>query len=141
MNNFKLFFSLVALFFCIISCENKCNINGVEIGSLLIINGEEQGINYCELVEKSFLNDNRAISQLCLLYFENSVGYEHGEVIVSLINQIGEEQFLDAIQGINKSEKNRIESYLDVGLEYGNYNLKGKTIKETFPKVYFFLNE
>jgi hypothetical protein len=137
MNSFKWFLSIVIICLCNISCENKCNINGVEIGSLLISNAEEQGVNYCELVEKSFNNDNISIRQLCLLHFENSVGYAYGEVLVSLLAKIGEQQFLNALKGISKSEKHRVESYLDVGLEYGESHF----VKDDFPKVYFFLKE
>jgi hypothetical protein len=141
MNNFKWFLSIVAICLCSISCEKKCNINGIEISPLLISNAEEQRVNYCELVEKSFNNDAQAIKQLTLINFENSVGYEHGEVVVGLVSQIGEQQFLNALHGVNKSEKNKIASYLDVGLQYGNFNLNGQNVKEAFPKVYSFLNE
>ncbi len=141
MNKFKFFLSIFFICLCSISCEKKCNINGLEIGSLLISNAEKQGVNYCELVEKSFNHNTKAVKQLSLLNFENSAGYEHGEVVVKLVLQIGEKEFLDALQGINKSEMIKIESYLDVGLEYGNSNLKGRTIKQAFPEVYLFLNQ
>lgn len=141
MNRFKCFLGIVFICLCSISCEQKCNLSDLEIGPLLISNAEEQGVNYCELVKKSFNHNTKAVKQLSLLNFENSVGYEHGEVVVELVLKIGEQRFLDALQGINKSEKNKVESYLDVGLEYGSSDLKGQTIKQAFPKVYLFLNQ
>lgn len=141
MNNFKKILSIIIICVFITSCEKKCTINGIEIGHLIISNAEAKGINYCELVEKSLQNDRHSIKQLSLLNFENSVGYEHGEIMVRLINILGEQKFINALDNVNKNEKNMIESYLDVGLEYGSPSLKNRDAKQVFPELYSFLNK
>lgn len=139
MKKISLFLAVLTSFIFSISCQERCRVNELEINELLILNAKEQGVNYCEILKRSLQKDSSSIKQLSLLYFENSVGYMHGEVLVNLIIDIGEQEFLNALQGIRKAEKTKIHAYLDVGLEYGNFG--NHNLKDTFPKVYVFLDE
>ena len=76
-----------------------------------------------------------------MLDFSDGAAYDHGAVLVDLIEKIGEEKFVQSIKTINDSEKKWIKGYLEAGIEYGsNVNIKGQTLKDVFPKIYDFLN-
>ena len=93
------------------------------------------------MLNKAIAKDANSIKQLTLLDFGDAAGYDHGTVIVDLIDLIGEEKFIQSLGAINEKQKNKLNSYLIVGIEYGNNpNLQGKTVKEAFPKIYDFLN-
>lgn len=126
----------------IISCNNKCEVDNIEVSELLGTVAKEKSIDYCELLKVALTGDKNAIKTLSLLEFDNAVGYDHGAVIVSLITAVGETEYIKAISTTNKEQKNLIHSYIDVGLEYGNNPLiKEKDFKNTFPKLYIFLRD
>jgi hypothetical protein len=140
LNFSKIIFSVCFLFLLTNSCSNKCNVDNIEVSDLLGTVAKEKSINYCELLEVALTGDENAIKKLSLLEFDNSVGYEHGAVIVDLILVIGESEYIKAISRTNGEQRNLINTYLDVGLEYGNNSLvKEKDLKKAFPDLYFFL--
>ena len=117
-------------------------VNGIYVSKLLRISSNRKyTANYCELLNKAIAKDANSIKQLTLLDFGDAASYDHGTVIVDLIDLIGEEKFIQSLGTINEKQKNKLSSYLIVGIEYGNNpNLQGKTVKEAFPKIYDFLN-
>ncbi|MDY3529838.1 hypothetical protein PG593_08625 [Riemerella anatipestifer] len=124
------------------SCNNKCIVDNIEVSELLGTVAKERSIDYCKLLKVALTGDKNAIKKLSLLEFDNAVGYDHGEVIVDLITVIGESEYIKAISTVNRDQKKIINSYIDVGLEYGNNPLlKGKNCKNAFPNLYVFLNE
>lgn len=117
-------------------------VNGIFVSELLIVVSEERfGIDFCRLLEKATTNDTNAIKQLTLLEFYDSASYEHGEIIVSLIELIGEEEFIHIFADANDEQKKRITATIEIGLVYGKNELQNRTLKETFPKVYDFLEK
>ncbi|MDR0560481.1 MAG: hypothetical protein LBG92_09930 [Prevotellaceae bacterium] len=75
-----------------------------------------------------------------MLEFYDGVGYEHGSVIVGLIEIIGEDKFIKSLETVTEKQKQVMERYIAAGLEYGkNPNLQAPTIKEAFPAIYTFL--
>lgn len=130
----------IVLFMCF-ACSGHKEINGIEVSDLLLIASKEQNIDYCKLLNKALKGDDSSIRQLVLLKFYDSVGYDHGAVLVELIEVIGEDIFIHSLTTITNDQKKWIKSYIEVGLEYGNNNhLKPQTIKEAFPKIYQFLH-
>jgi len=134
----------VLAYFAHYSDKPKC-VNGIYVSTAVIIHSREQlKINYCKVLKKATTNDANSIKRLVLLDFTSGVvsSYDHGGVIVDLIELIGEDKFIQSLGIINKEQKNRISSYLMAGLEYGgNPNFQAKTLKEVFPKIYDFLNQ
>lgn len=131
---------LIVLYICFTSCGPK-EINGIEVSELLLTISKEQNIDYCKLLNKALKGDESSIRQLVLLKFYDSAGYDHGAVVVDLIELIGEDKFIHSLTTINNDQKKWIKDYIKVGLEYGNNNhLKTQTIKEAFPKIYQFLH-
>ena len=139
------FCKIIAVSFLLLlanSCNNKCIVDNIEVSELLSTVAKEKSIDYCELLKVALTGDKNAIKKLSLLEFDNAVGYDHGEVIVDLITAIGEAKYIKAIETTNVEQKNLINSYVDVGLEYGNNSLiKGKDFKTAFPVLYIFLKE
>ena len=124
------------------SCNSeKCNsVSNFDVGELLLISSKEKSYNYCELLENAIKKDQEAIIKISLLQFDGSAGYDHGYVLVKLIDTIGENEYLKAIQNIYNKEKGFIEGYLDVGLEYGNIKkFQEQSLEKAFPKIYTFL--
>ncbi|MFD2036344.1 hypothetical protein ACFSKL_16185 [Belliella marina] len=125
----------------IISCKNECKNSEIEVSELLEISANERSIDYCGILVKAINGDEKSIKELSLLDFQNAVGYDHGTVIVGLIINVGEMNFIEAIYGINAEQKNMIKAYVDIGLEYG-YIRNQITTKETeteFPILHEFL--
>jgi len=116
-------------------------VNGILVTSYLIDNASLRLINYRGLLERATKNDAKSIKKLTLLEFHNGIGYDHGTVIVSLIETVGEDNFIQSLTRINNEQKRKIRSYIKVGLAYGhNPNFENKTFEEVFPKIYIFLN-
>lgn len=137
---FQIVLLTVFLFFITFSCSNKCEIEGIEVSDLLVISSGEKGVKYCDLLSESLRGDENAILGLSLLEFSNSTGYDHGSVLVDLILKIGEKKYIQAISQTSREQKNLIQSYLDVGLEYGNNaTIKSKDIAIAFPDLSSFL--
>ena len=125
---------------CCVCCKGKV-ISGIYVSESLLIVSEEQGIDYCKLLSKAVNGDDVSIMQLSILEFYESVGYDHGAVIVDLIERIGENKFIHSFKIANTEQKNLVKWYIEAGLEYGNNPLKNDySFEEVFPKVYFFLN-
>jgi hypothetical protein len=95
------------------------------------------------LLKKATTNDTNSIKQLALLDFSLGVvsSYDHGAVLVDLIELIGEDRFIRSLATISNEQKREIKSYIEVGLEYGNNpKLQAQTFNGAFPKTYDFLN-
>jgi len=139
--NFCKFISVYFLLLLAISCNNKCIVNNIEVSELLGTVAKEKSIDYCKLLKTALTDDKSAIKKLSLLEFDNAAGYDHGVVIVDLITVVGEAEYMKAISTANKEQKILINSYINVGLEYGNHHLQGKDFKNVFPDLYVFLKE
>ena len=127
--------SSIIVFLCC-ACWGHKEINGIEVSELLLVVSEEQNIDYCKLLNEATKGNESSIKKIALLKIDDAAGYDHGAVIVDLIEVIGEDKFIESIKTINHSEKKRIKGYLEVGIEYGgNPNIQGQTLKEVFPKI------
>ena len=125
---------------CFVSCSRHEVVNGIVVSELLISASEKQNVNYSKLLRKATKGDVKSIKQLTLLSFYDASGYDHGSVIVDLIEIIGEDKFIQSLSQINYEQKQNVKAYIEVGLEYGNnQNIQTKTIEEAYPKIYTFL--
>lgn len=132
--------SSIIVFLCC-ACWGHKEINGIEVSELLLVVSEEQNIDYCKLLNEATKGNESSIKEIALLDFSDGAAYDHGAVLVDLIEKIGEEKFVQSIKTINDREKKWIKGFLEVGIEYGgNVNMPGQTLKDVFPKIYDFLN-
>ena len=100
------------------------------------------GINYCKLLDDAISGDDKSIRELSLLNYsgDGEPAYDHGDVLVKLIDRIGEDKFISAFgNDLSARDKKSIRNYLSVGLEYGDNKHGGQTINEVFPLVDKFL--
>ena len=86
------FFSVIVMSMCFISCIRHEVVNGIVVSELLNSAAEKQNVNYSKLLKKAIEGDENSIKQLVLLNFYDASGYDHGAVIVDLIEIIGEDK-------------------------------------------------
>ena len=109
---------------------------------LRIATDDYYGISYCKLLKKAIDGNQEDIKKIMLLDFSGAgaAGYDHGDVLVKLIDRLGEEAIISSLGNqLTKKEKRGIESYIAVGLEYGNNPHQGKNPDEAFPFLYEYL--
>lgn len=129
MKNLKII--LFVILFVFISCKNNCEINGIEISELLKISTNKP---YCELVEKAINKDEQSLKEISELRILDGAGYEHGYVLIQIIEKIGEKKYVEIIKDFSTKEKETIYSYLRVGLEYGGNKLyKNRSVEDILP--------
>lgn len=128
---------------CFLSCNRThCELsNGISPSELLINTSKEGNYDYCELLRSALNGNNSSIGKLTLLEFSGAAGYDHGAVLIEVIQTIGEIRFKNAISGASKKEKELVMSYLDVGLMYGHRKeYEDKPLREVYPQLYYFLS-
>ncbi len=142
MNSIKFIFLVFVLSY-LFSCSERCpSVRDFNVGEILLISAESKSYSYCDLLENSVEKDHDAILKISLLEFDGSVGYDHGYVLVKLIDTIGENEYIKATQNISNKEKGLIKDYLDAGLEYGNIKkFQKQSLEKVFPCVYNFLSK
>ena len=109
---------------------------------LRIATDDYHGISYCELLNKAIEGDQKDIKKLMLLDFSGAgaASYDHGDVIVKLIDRLGEDTIISSLGNqLTKKEKGSIEAYISVGLEYGNNPHHGQTLESVFPLINQYL--
>ena len=125
------------------SCNNKSEkVHGIDVSPLLTEVAKEQNIDYCKLLENALKGDTNSILQISLLEFYDGCGYDHGAVLVDLIQMIGEDTYIKSIRTTNEAQRYRILGYLEVGLLYATPNMydSNKTVENGFPRLYSFLS-
>lgn len=109
------------------SCKNEV------ISEFLLEFAIDNEYNYCQLYSESSKGDLESIKEISLLSFYDGLVYEHGLVLISLINKLGEDKYLESLTDTDIDERKKICSYLRAGLNHGN-------IKEAteFSKIFKF---
>ncbi|KAA1242523.1 hypothetical protein F0000_25150 [Aquimarina sp. RZ0] len=128
--------SITILIIILVSCSgaNKECIQGIKVSELL--ESATTNYSYCSLIKKSIDLDSEALIKISTLPVFDAAGYEHGYVLINIVEKIGEDKYIAIISNIKKEDKKTIKSYLEVGLEYGgNKSYKDKELKEIFPKL------
>lgn len=135
----KILYLIITL--CIIGCGGERNIHGIEVTELLLFSTETLDIDYCKILKNATKEDEKAIKQLLLLDIYGAAGYDHGAVIVGLIEFIGEDKIINIVEPMDYEQKASIMSYIEAGLLYGNNsNFNKQEICDAFPKLYVVLN-
>lgn len=138
---------LIALFimFSLISCL-KNNINGIIISDTLLSNQSFQEnknlnkiINQC--LNKEFNGFKKLLEYNC---GEGTGCYNLGYILTQIIFRIGEDDYIKVISKLSKKDQINLNSFIKVGLEYGDNNYDEKMdnlrINDTFPKIVNFTN-
>jgi len=98
--------------------------------------------NYCELVQNSLVRDKNSFRELLLLEVDDDYIFEHGEVILQLINSNGEEFTIELLRDFDRVQKFRLRVYIGAGLQITDINkFEGQSFKSLFPKLNKVLTE
>lgn len=126
---------VLALILSLFSCK-KDNVNGIKIGNTLFVHQTlEENKKLAVLIEKSLESDTQAIYDL--INFKTGGGessYDLGYVLTQIIYRIGEDEFLEFVEGAHWLFLGRIEGLIKVGLAY-NYD-DNRSLEKEFPKIY-----
>ncbi|WP_160112004.1 hypothetical protein [Aquimarina sp. AU58] len=131
MRKLHFFVMITIVYTMIMSCSNCREIQGIKISELL--NRQIDDL-YCDTLDKAIKLDKEAIIKISTYKISDAAGYDHGYVLISLIEKIGEQEYLKAIENLSLEEKSSIESYLWVGMEYGGNKIyEYKKLNEVLP--------
>lgn len=135
----------MVILFCIVlvtllfSCSpNTCSDRlGFEIDNHLFDKIKVNGYTYCELVNRSLDKDKQAIIDLSKVSVGDGASYQHGAVLIEVIDLIGEIEYLKIVQSLTTDEKKRIyNSFLPAGIEYTpNKKYSNVSTAVAFPKM------
>jgi hypothetical protein len=128
-------------FFIFSSCEEHCQLDGIVVSSSIILTTREMHVNYCLLLRKSLKKDYMSINQMIKLNIGGGgTGYDHGIVLIELIDRIGEQIIINSADNFNEKDKENFKIYLEVGLEYtSNKKYKEKNLEMVFPLIDSFI--
>lgn len=134
--------AVVILILMVVSCnkENHCkNSADIKIDSILLKMADG---NYCSLLNQAIDKDKEGIKQFSRLTADEKSGFYHGEVLIQLIDKLGEEFFIEAISDFNYQDKYKLRMYIYIGFfQMDLYRLKREKIENVFPKLAEFLKE
>ncbi len=114
-----------------IGCNNCDQVQGIKISELL---NRQIDDSYRELLDNAVKLDKEAIVKISTYKISDAAGYDHGYVLVRLIEKIGEEEYFKGFENLSLKEKKSVLSYLKAGLENGGNKIyQYKKIDEIFP--------
>lgn len=114
-------------------------IKEVYVREIITVQNDDD-LDYCNLVKLSINKDSFSVSKLSCLDISEDLISNHGEVLVQLVDILGEDFFIQIAQKLNSIEKYRLYSFITIGLIETNlpqYQEKG-SIKR-FPKLLDYL--
>ncbi len=119
--------------------ENQVEIDGIKITRELytMMNSAEK-VQYKTLFKNSLDGNLAALKDLTKFNCGGgSLCYSHGEMLVKIVDQIGEEKAVKALPSMNSQEKSYFKFLLMAGLEYGEFerNNKSQVIARRFPQL------
>ena len=114
---FVIFFLFSIMVFMSFACSRQKEISGIEVSELLLVVLEEKNIDYCELLSEAIKGNESSIREISLLKINDGAAYDHGAVLVDLIELIGEDKFVQSIKSTSDIEKKWIKGYIEAGIE------------------------
>lgn len=138
---------LIALFimFSLISCL-KNNINGIIISDTLLSNQSfQENKNLNKIINQCLNKEFNGFKKLLKYNCGDGAGcYDLGYILTQIIFRIGEDDYIKVISKLSKKDQINLNSFIKVGLEYGDNNYDEKMdnlrINDTFPKIVNFTN-
>lgn len=138
---------LIALFimFSLIACL-KNNINGIIISDTLLSNQSfQENKNLNKIINQCLNKEFNGFKKLLEYNCGDGAGcYDLGYILTQIIFRIGEDDYIKVISKLSKKDQINLNSFIKVGLEYGDNNYDEKMdnlrINDTFPKIVNFTN-
>jgi hypothetical protein len=127
-------------------------IDGIYVGYEAISSGWKQDMDFQKQLEQALKGDSVSIRKIALL--EDTLSASSfmliGNVVLALIEYVGEEKFIHTLGTLDEKEKRVLLDNLLGGMQWINYidskstsQFKCKTFREAFPKMYvlWFMKE
>lgn len=137
MRNIIIISTLICCLFTWCKSSKKCE-------KLGIINIDQQYIsyNYCDCIEDAIENKDLPSFKKIILMDVDGNGYNHGSVIIFIIDELGEDNLIKFLKEFNEKEVIKFYSNIAPGFDDTNdEKYKGKNIRKAFPKIAKFLCE
>jgi len=104
----------IALFFA------SCNTSSLSIPDTLAtrLKSKSQYRHYVHIVNKSIKGDTLALKEIMLIDdLYDGAGYEHGGVLIEILEKVGDEEFNNVITSLDDSKKENVREYIMAGLD------------------------
>lgn len=96
--------------------------------------GPLENLEYRFLIREASSGDSKAITNLVAVHCGGGAGcYDHGAVLVHVMQSSGDRIFSNAVSTLDLSGKNDLHSLLTAGIEYGPNGSRNLDMKANFP--------
>ena len=131
----KIFVLLIGSLLLFSCCRHSCSAElGFRIDYYLFEDIKIDGKSYCNLINKALKGDKKSIIGLSKVKVFDFASYQHGAVLIEVIDDITESEYLKLTRSLSVEEKHLIYYYVMAGLEYTpNKKYSGKEIEKAFP--------
>lgn len=137
----KLGWSILLLFVALLLFTSPKYINGIYVDELIIIHSYKYyNIDYCKLLRKAVKGDVNSIKKIALLEFKGFANFPNGQILIHLIEIIGEDKIICPLETISEEQKHNIWVNIRGGKQF-ILSYQGKTAEEAFPKIYTFTHQ
>jgi hypothetical protein len=127
-----------------VSCKQN-EVDGIIIGNTLYENQNfSDNRELRKLIHQILNKDDKSLSILNNFWCGGGAGcYDLGFIVTQIIYRLGEQEFINMVNKLSSEELIRLESLIEVGLEYGDNDRDGKMdekkIENEFPCLYKLL--
>lgn len=128
------------LFFMTITLFLSCNKNKLSIPNTLEENlkNKSEYRQYVHLVNKSLKKDTLALKEIMLISnIYDGAGYEHGYILIGIMERIGDHDFNKALLRLNNPQKENVKEYFEVGMDILFLSEQERSdMEEKYPKTF-----
>lgn len=130
--------AFILMFFVLYSCNSdNCSKNvGFKLDYHRFKDVRVNGKTYCELVNKSLKGDKKSILNLSKISIGDFGSYQHGAVLIEVIDKVTIVEYLKIVSSLNEKEKKKLYYTIWAGLEFTpNPKYESKNIQKLFPEL------
>lgn len=129
--------SVIALLLHSCNTDNCSDKVGFKLDYHLFDQIKVNGKSYCDLVNGAMKGDEKSITALSKVNVGDGASYQHGAVLIEVIDKLSEKEYLKIISQLNEKERRAIYySYVWAGLNFtSNPKYKKKHIEKVFPEL------
>jgi len=146
MNNLTRYILTIFLIgLTLISCKQR-EVDGIIIGDTLFENRSySENRELRKLIRQTLNKDEKSLAKLNNFWCGGGAGcYDLGFVITQIIYRLGEREFIEIVERLDRKEIVGLYGLISVGLEYGDNDRDGKMdnkkIEDEFPNLNIALN-
>ncbi len=101
--------------------------------------GIKNNRNYILLLNKSIDGDSISLSKFLKIdYIYDAAAYDHGYILLQLLEKIGDTQLSKELQKLNKTEIKTVQNYFNLGMD-GIDSQEVQQLQKNYPKSFEIL--